>query len=160
MDNKSPKLHGENTTETAVFGGALSSRLDRWLLQHLYSSIGCPQMSLRLDDLDTEFFRLWLDSNLVYSGAYFSSPSLTLEEAQIAKMDYICRKLNLQPGERLVDIGCGWGALALHMRYGSAHRFIQVFHGLDEMGLADDDVGFRRKLHDHRFDLQHGSSPL
>jgi cyclopropane-fatty-acyl-phospholipid synthase len=66
-------------------------------------------------DLDVEFFRLWLDSQLVYSGAYFSSPSLTLEEAQIAKMDYICRKLNLQPGERVVDIGCGWGALAFHM---------------------------------------------
>jgi cyclopropane-fatty-acyl-phospholipid synthase len=66
-------------------------------------------------DLGTEFFRLWLDSQLVYSGAYFSSPSLTLEEAQIAKMDYICRKLNLLPGERVVDIGCGWGALAFHM---------------------------------------------
>ena len=72
-------------------------------------------------DLGTEFFRLWLDSQLVYSGAYFSSPSLTLEEAQIAKMDYICRKLDLQPGERVVDIGCGWGALAFHMarRYGA-----------------------------------------
>jgi cyclopropane-fatty-acyl-phospholipid synthase len=50
-------------------------------------------------DLDAKFFRLWLDSQLVYSGAYFPSPSLALEEAQIAKMDYICRKLNLQPGE-------------------------------------------------------------
>jgi len=66
-------------------------------------------------DLDANFFRLWLDSQLVYSGAYFSSSSLTLEEAQVAKMDYICRKLNLQRGERVVDIGCGWGALALHM---------------------------------------------
>lgn len=66
-------------------------------------------------DLDANFFRLWLDSQLVYSGAYFPSPSLSLEEAQISKMDYICRKLNLRPGERVVDIGCGWGALALHM---------------------------------------------
>jgi len=66
-------------------------------------------------DLDANFFRLWLDSQLVYSGAYFPSSSLSLEEAQISKMDYVCRKLNLQPGERVVDIGCGWGALALHM---------------------------------------------
>jgi len=66
-------------------------------------------------DLDANFFRLWLDSQLVYSGAYFSSPLLGLEEAQIAKMDYICHKLNLQRGERVIDIGCGWGALALHM---------------------------------------------
>jgi cyclopropane-fatty-acyl-phospholipid synthase len=73
-------------------------------------------------DLGTEFFRLWLDSQLVYSGAYFSSPSFTLEDAQIAKMEYICRKLNLQRGEQVVDIGCGWGALAFHMaRHYGAH---------------------------------------
>jgi cyclopropane-fatty-acyl-phospholipid synthase len=81
-------------------------------------------------DLDTEFFRLWLDSNLVYSGAYFSSPSLTLEQAQVAKMDYICSKLNLQPGERVVDIGCGWGALALHMakHYGVSVEAVSNSH--------------------------------
>jgi cyclopropane-fatty-acyl-phospholipid synthase len=81
-------------------------------------------------DLDTEFFRLWLDSNLVYSGAYFSSPSLTLEQAQVAKMDYICSKLNLQPGERVVDIGCGWGALALHMakHYGVSVQAVSNSH--------------------------------
>ncbi len=96
---------------------------------NLYSKIVSPFLSFlqrnslrgarknihRHYDLGTEFFRLWLDSQLVYSGAYFSFPSLTLEEAQIAKMDYICRKLNLLPGERVVDIGCGWGALAFHM---------------------------------------------
>ena len=81
-------------------------------------------------DLDAEFFRLWLDSQLVYSGAYFPSPSLALEEAQIAKMDYICRKLNLQPGERVVDIGCGWGALALHMakHYGANVQAVSNSH--------------------------------
>ncbi len=81
-------------------------------------------------DLGAEFFRLWLDSQLVYSGAYFSSPSLTLEEAQITKMDYICRKLNLQPGERVVDIGCGWGALAFHMaqHYGTNVQAVSNSH--------------------------------
>ena len=81
-------------------------------------------------DLNSEFFRLWLDHQLVYSCAYFSSVSMSLEEAQVAKMDYICRKLNLQPGERVVDVGSGWGALALHMakHYGVTVRGFSISH--------------------------------
>ena len=66
-------------------------------------------------DLTTDFYRLWLDSRLVYTCAYFPSPSISLEEAQVAKMDHVCRKLQLRPGETVVEAGCGWGALALHM---------------------------------------------
>ena len=66
-------------------------------------------------DLGNDFYRLWLDRQLLYTCAYFPQPTLGLEEAQIAKMDMICRKLRLQPGERVVEAGCGWGALALHM---------------------------------------------
>jgi cyclopropane-fatty-acyl-phospholipid synthase len=66
-------------------------------------------------DLTTDFYRLWLDSQLVYTCGYFASPSVSLEQAQVAKMDYVCRKLQLQPGETVVEAGCGWGALALHM---------------------------------------------
>lgn len=66
-------------------------------------------------DLTTDFYRLWLDSRLVYTCGYFDSPSASLEQAQLAKMDYVCRKLQLQPGETVVEAGCGWGALALHM---------------------------------------------
>jgi cyclopropane-fatty-acyl-phospholipid synthase len=66
-------------------------------------------------DLGNDFYKLWLDRELAYTCAYFPSPSATLEEAQFAKMDYICRKLRLQPGETVVEAGCGWGALALHM---------------------------------------------
>jgi cyclopropane-fatty-acyl-phospholipid synthase len=66
-------------------------------------------------DLGNDFYKLWLDSQLLYTCAYFPSPRVTLEEAQVAKMDYICRKLQLRPGESVVDAGCGWGALALHM---------------------------------------------
>jgi cyclopropane-fatty-acyl-phospholipid synthase len=66
-------------------------------------------------DLTTDFYRLWLDSGLVYTCGYFPSPSASLEQAQVAKMDYICRKLQLRPGETVVEAGCGWGALALHM---------------------------------------------
>jgi cyclopropane-fatty-acyl-phospholipid synthase len=66
-------------------------------------------------DLGNDFYRLWLDDGLVYTCAYFERPEATLEEAQAAKLDYVCRKLRLQPGETVVEAGCGWGALALHM---------------------------------------------
>jgi cyclopropane-fatty-acyl-phospholipid synthase len=71
-------------------------------------------------DLGNAFYQLWLDRQLSYTCAYFPSPEITLEAAQIAKMDHVCRKLRLQPGETVVEAGCGWGALALHMatRYG------------------------------------------
>lgn len=66
-------------------------------------------------DLGNDFYKLWLDRELVYTCAYFPSPSVTLESAQEAKMDYICRKLQLRSGDRVVEAGCGWGSLALHM---------------------------------------------
>jgi cyclopropane-fatty-acyl-phospholipid synthase len=66
-------------------------------------------------DVGNDFYKLWLDEQMVYTCAYFPAPEIALEEAQIAKMDLVCRKLRLQPGERVVEAGCGWGALALHM---------------------------------------------
>jgi len=62
-------------------------------------------------DVSNEFFALWLDQQRVYSCAYFRKPDDSLDLAQQQKIDHICRKLNLQRGERLLDIGCGWGAL-------------------------------------------------
>ena len=61
-----------------------------------------------------EFWKLWLDESLSYSCAYFESPQASLAEAQKSKLDHICRKLRLQPGQRLLDLGCGWGALIMH----------------------------------------------
>ena len=60
-------------------------------------------------DLPAEFYALWLDQRMVYSCAYFNTPEEDLDTAQERKLDYICRKLRLRPGERLLDIGCGWG---------------------------------------------------
>jgi cyclopropane-fatty-acyl-phospholipid synthase len=62
-------------------------------------------------DVSNAFYRLWLDARMVYSCAYFHAESDTLEEAQEHKLDHICRKLRLAPGERFLDIGCGWGGL-------------------------------------------------
>ena len=71
-------------------------------------------------DLSNEFFRLFLDRNLVYSCAWYERPEDSLETAQIQKLDRICRKLDLQPRDRVLEIGTGWGAFAMHAarRYG------------------------------------------
>jgi len=65
-------------------------------------------------DVSNDFYALWLDPAMVYSCAYFESSQDSIEAAQRQKMDYICGKLRLQPGERLLDIGCGWGGLIQH----------------------------------------------
>jgi cyclopropane-fatty-acyl-phospholipid synthase len=79
-------------------------------------------------DLGNDFYRLWLDREMVYTCAYFPSPEDTLEDAQIAKMDLVCRKLRLKAGERVVEAGCGWGSLALFMarQYGVSVRAFNV----------------------------------
>jgi cyclopropane-fatty-acyl-phospholipid synthase len=64
-------------------------------------------------DVGNDFYRLWLDPEMVYSCAYFRDDAQSLAYAQQDKLDYICRKLYLQPGQTLLDIGCGWGALAI-----------------------------------------------
>ena len=66
-------------------------------------------------DIGNDFYRLWLDREMVYTCAYYASPDLTLEQAQAAKMRHVCDKLRLQPDEEVVEAGCGWGALALFM---------------------------------------------
>jgi len=62
-------------------------------------------------DVSNDFYGLWLDTERVYSCAYFEWPGQSLDQAQRNKLEHICRKLRLRPGERLLDIGCGWGAL-------------------------------------------------
>ncbi len=85
-------------------------------------------------DVSNEFYRLWLDRAMVYSCAYFEQDDASLEDAQTAKLEHICRKLRLKPGERFLDIGCGWGALVLH----AAQRHGVRAHGitLSESQLA------------------------
>src|SRR5262249_10659115 len=81
-------------------------------------------------DIGTDCYRLWLDEQLAYTCAYFPSPEASLEEAQLAKFDHVCRKVRLQPGERVVEAGCGWGGLALHMarKYGARVAAYNVSH--------------------------------
>lgn len=98
-------------------------------------------------DAGNDFFALWLDRNRVYSCAYFKHPDDTLDEAQVQKLDHICRKLQLRPNERLLDIGCGWGALIFHAAevYGantlgitlSREQFDYVQAEIERRGLGD-----------------------
>ena len=77
-------------------------------------------------DVSNEFYALWLDEAMVYSCAYFEQPGDDLKQAQQSKLDHICRKLLLKPGDRLLDIGCGWGALVIHA---AQHYGVQA-HGV------------------------------
>lgn len=82
-------------------------------------------------DVSNEFYRLFLDSRMVYSCGYFTDrnvgPDADVDAAQLAKLDLICRKLRLKPGQRLLDIGCGWGGLVMH----AAERY-----GVDATGIT------------------------
>ena len=77
-------------------------------------------------DVSNAFYALWLDAERVYSCAYFESPDDSLDQAQRNKLEHICRKLRLQPGERLLDIGCGWGALVC---WAASHHGVRA-HGI------------------------------
>ena len=78
-------------------------------------------------DRSNDFFALWLDARMIYSCAYFATPGDDLETAQERKLDYLCRKLRLRPGERLLDIGCGWGGLLI---YAAQH------YGVEAVGIT------------------------
>jgi cyclopropane-fatty-acyl-phospholipid synthase len=98
-------------------------------------------------DVGNDFYALWLDERMIYTCAYFPEPGASLEEAQVAKMDHVCRKLALRPGQRVLEAGCGWGALALHMAryYGVTVRAYnvareQILHAREQaekQGLQD-----------------------
>lgn len=65
-------------------------------------------------DVGNDFYEMVLGTSMVYSCAYFEEPGATLEDAQRDKLDLVCRKLGLREGERLLDVGCGWGSMAIH----------------------------------------------
>ncbi len=94
---KLPNHHGENSNQ-AMSAGRTERKNTKQSIAHHY-------------DVGNDFYRLWLDPEMVYSCAYFSDTDQSLGDAQRDKLDYICRKLRLTPDETLLDIGCGWGAL-------------------------------------------------
>ncbi len=100
------------------FGARVRSILAKygpWRFERLFQSRARASRNIRFHyDRSNDFYRQFLDDSMVYSCAYFEAPSRSLEEAQLAKLDLICRKLDLKPDDRFLDIGCGWGALLFH----------------------------------------------
>lgn len=94
----------------------LAARLLAWYLDWTQrrSQRAAKKNIRRHYDLGNEFYRMWLDEEMLYTCAFFPSEEATLEEAQAAKMERVARKLGLEAGERVVDAGCGWGAFALY----------------------------------------------
>jgi len=86
----------------AVLRGRLHSKSrDRDAISHHY-------------DFSNDFYEAILDENMAYSSGYYSSPEMSLEDAQAAKLDLVCRKVGLEPGKTFLDVGCGWGSLSLY----------------------------------------------
>lgn len=105
----------------------LIAETDRWLHYDLQHSLARDSASIAYHyDQPVEFFRPWLGRTLAYSCAYFRNASEPLDLAQTQKLDLICRKLRLQPLERFLDIGCGWGSLILH----AAESYSVHAHGI------------------------------
>jgi cyclopropane-fatty-acyl-phospholipid synthase len=96
--------------KASLEGETHSRERDRAAIEHHY-------------DVSNDFYKLWLDARMVYSCGYFPNGDETLDAAQSAKLELICRKLRLKAGERLLDIGCGWGGLAI---YAAQHYGVSV----------------------------------
>ncbi len=91
-------------------------------------------------DVSNEFYKLWLDENMVYSCAYFENGDEDLGTAQLKKIDHILRKIRVQPGQRLLDIGCGWGALVLRAASKFGARCVGVTLSQNQFDLATERV--------------------
>lgn len=109
--------------------GPYAAALSRWLRRPRRNTLSASRDNIYYHyDIGNEFYRLWLDEQMVYTCAYFARRSQSLEQAQVDKMEHVCRKLRLQPGETVIEAGCGWGALALHMarQYGVTVRAYNI----------------------------------
>ncbi len=112
----------------------------------IFSSGRAPQHTMERDrsavsfhyDLSNDFYRLWLDERMVYSCAYFQKPDDDIHTAQTAKLEHLCRKLRLRRGQRLLDIGCGWGGLAIYAarHYGAKVTGVTLSERQAEMARA------------------------
>jgi cyclopropane-fatty-acyl-phospholipid synthase len=125
-----------------VYRAPMHPLAERWLIRagkpRANSREGSRDNIHRHYDLGNDFYRLWLDREMLYTCAYFPTPEATLEAAQIAKMEHVCRKVALQPGDRVVEAGCGWGALALYAaRHHGAH--VRAFN------ISKEQIAFARE---------------
>jgi len=114
--------HGRDPVRTRLRTFWHQQRANRRNIEHHY-------------DVSDAFYRLWLDERMVYSCAYFDDDTATLDEGQVRKLDHICRKLCLVPGETLLDIGCGWGGL--------------IFRAAEDYGVTATGITLSRNQYEH-----------
>jgi cyclopropane-fatty-acyl-phospholipid synthase len=130
-------LHGVE----AIPARSALGRLVKWMNRPRENTLAGSKANIHHHyDLGNEFYRLWLDTaRMQYTCAYFPSPDLTLEQGQLAKLDHVCRKLEIRPGDTVAEAGCGWGGLALHMvkHYGAAK--VRAFN------ISEEQVKFARE---------------
>lgn len=126
-------------TQATVRGRLHSRERDRRAISHHY-------------DLSTDFYSLILDPSMAYSCGYHADPGVSLEEAQHAKLSLVCRKLGLEPGARLLDVGCGWGSLSLHAAEHFGARVTGVTISREQQRFAQEAA--RRRGLDHLVDVR------
>lgn len=109
--------------------GVLVPAVTRWARRRRRNTLDGSRENIHHHyDIGNDFYALWLGSTMAYTCAYYPTASATLDEAQVAKFEHVCRKLRLRAGESVVEAGCGWGGLAMHMarRHGVRVRAFNI----------------------------------
>ncbi|MGO9946118.1 MAG: class I SAM-dependent methyltransferase [Steroidobacteraceae bacterium] len=115
--------------EASDTGDSMAGRVIRKLQRPRRNTLAGSRENIhRHYDLGNEFYSLWLGETMAYTCAYYPTAQATLEQAQVAKMDHVCRKLRITSADSVVEAGCGWGSLALHIasRYGAKVRAFNI----------------------------------
>jgi cyclopropane-fatty-acyl-phospholipid synthase len=143
LEKKSFSTSAKVRLATLLLGLPTADHVDgsgKKLSGRMHSKIrDCQAVSFHYD-VSNDFYKLWLDSRMVYSCAYFNSGEDSIDDAQAQKLDYICRKLRLRPGERLLDIGCGWGGLLVHAARNYGVHATGITLSKEQSGLAQERI--------------------
>ncbi|MEF9384070.1 cyclopropane-fatty-acyl-phospholipid synthase family protein [Ralstonia solanacearum species complex bacterium KE056] len=127
--------------QLAASAAATGSNVLARVVRHFAHTKEGDKASIRYHyDVSNDFYKLWLDRNMVYSCAYFEHGDETLDDAQIKKIDHILTKIRLQPDQTLLDIGCGWGALVLRAAQQFGARCLGVTLSQNQFDLARERV--------------------
>ncbi len=125
--------HPERNSITAL------RRLGQWLHRRPSNTLHGSRENIHHHyDIGNEFYSLWLGSTMAYTCAYFPTLEATLDQAQLAKMEHVCRKVQLRPGQHVVEAGCGWGGLALYM---ARHHGVKV----TAFNISREQIAFARE---------------
>ncbi|HWJ36659.1 MAG TPA: cyclopropane-fatty-acyl-phospholipid synthase family protein [Steroidobacteraceae bacterium] len=117
------------TLSTPSARDSIANRVASWLHRPRRNTLAGSRDNIhRHYDLGNDFYSLWLGETMAYTCAYYPNDAATLDEAQVAKMEHVCRKLRVSAGDSVVEAGCGWGGLALHIagRYGAKVRAFNI----------------------------------